>query len=192
LSPSIPPTSLNVIAGRSGLSQAAGTALNVTINAVDADWNLVSTITDTVGLTCSDANAALPPSSALVGGTRILSVTFKTATPQTLTASDITDPAKTANASPSVTVNPGAFTKLQLLLPGENAAPGTTTGKTSSPNAQTAGTAFTVTVEEVGISAGAGFLVPITGEIMTMPGLPKRPAAEQIDIDEAGRIVGLA
>jgi len=51
---------------------------------------------------------------------------------------------------------------------------------------------FTVTVDEVGISAGAGFLVPITGEIMTMPGLPKRPAAEQIDIDEAGNIVGLA
>ncbi len=51
---------------------------------------------------------------------------------------------------------------------------------------------FTVTVDEVGISAGAGFLVPITGEIMTMPGLPKRPAAQQIDIDEAGRIVGLA
>jgi formate--tetrahydrofolate ligase len=51
---------------------------------------------------------------------------------------------------------------------------------------------FTVTVDEVGISAGAGFLVPITGEIMTMPGLPKRPAAEQIDIDEAGNIVSLA
>ncbi|MBI2080681.1 MAG: formate--tetrahydrofolate ligase, partial [candidate division NC10 bacterium] len=52
--------------------------------------------------------------------------------------------------------------------------------------------AFTVTVDEVGISAGAGFLVPITGEIMTMPGLPRRPAAEQIDVDEAGRILGLA
>ena len=51
---------------------------------------------------------------------------------------------------------------------------------------------FTVTVDEVGISAGAGFLVPITGEIMTMPGLPKRPAAEQIDVDEAGNIVSLA
>jgi len=51
---------------------------------------------------------------------------------------------------------------------------------------------FTVTVDEVGISAGAGFLVPITGEIMTMPGLPKRPAAEQIDVDEAGNIAGLA
>jgi len=50
---------------------------------------------------------------------------------------------------------------------------------------------FTVTVNEVRISAGAGFLVPITGEIMTMPGLPKRPSAEEIDVDEQGRISGL-
>jgi formate--tetrahydrofolate ligase len=50
---------------------------------------------------------------------------------------------------------------------------------------------FVVTVSELRISAGAGFLVPITGEIMTMPGLPKRPAAQQIDVDEQGRISGL-
>ena len=52
-------------------------------------------------------------------------------------------------------------------------------------------TGFTVTVREVRVSAGAGFLVAITGEIMTMPGLPKRPAAEMMDIDNSGRIVGL-
>jgi len=52
-------------------------------------------------------------------------------------------------------------------------------------------TGFTVTVREVRVSAGAGFLVAITGEIMTMPGLPKRPAAEAMDIDNSGRIVGL-
>lgn len=50
---------------------------------------------------------------------------------------------------------------------------------------------FTVTVNEVRIAAGAGFLIPIIGEIMTMPGLPRRPSAEQIDLDEEGRIVGL-
>jgi formyltetrahydrofolate synthetase len=44
---------------------------------------------------------------------------------------------------------------------------------------------------KVHIAAGAGFLVPITGEIMTMPGLPKHPAAEQIDVDDQGRILGL-
>ena len=52
-------------------------------------------------------------------------------------------------------------------------------------------TGFTITVREVRVSAGAGFLVPITGEIMTMPGLPKRPAAELIDIDRDGKITGL-
>lgn len=50
---------------------------------------------------------------------------------------------------------------------------------------------FTVTVRELKISAGASFVVALTGDIMTMPGLPKKPAAEQIDVDENGVISGL-
>ena len=50
---------------------------------------------------------------------------------------------------------------------------------------------FTVTVRNLKVSAGAGFLVALTGDIMTMPGLPKVPAAEKIDVDEDGRISGL-
>ena len=50
---------------------------------------------------------------------------------------------------------------------------------------------FTVTVRNLKVSAGAGFLVALTGDIMTMPGLPKAPAAEKIDVDENGRITGL-
>ena len=50
---------------------------------------------------------------------------------------------------------------------------------------------FTVTVKNVKISAGAGFIVVLTGDIMTMPGLPKVPAAEKIDVDENGKISGL-
>ncbi|MDD3157992.1 formate--tetrahydrofolate ligase [Anaeromusa sp.] len=50
---------------------------------------------------------------------------------------------------------------------------------------------FTITVREVRVAAGAGFLVALTGDIMTMPGLPKRPAAERMDIDVQGRISGL-
>ena len=50
---------------------------------------------------------------------------------------------------------------------------------------------FTVTVRNIKVSAGAGFLVALTGDIMTMPGLPKVPAAERIDVDENGRISGL-
>ena len=50
---------------------------------------------------------------------------------------------------------------------------------------------FTVTVRNVKVSAGAGFIVVLTGDIMTMPGLPKVPAAERIDVNEDGLITGL-
>ena len=50
---------------------------------------------------------------------------------------------------------------------------------------------FTVTVKKVKVSAGAGFIVVLTGDILTMPGLPKVPAAENIDVDENGKITGL-
>ena len=52
-------------------------------------------------------------------------------------------------------------------------------------------TDFEVTVRNLKVSAGAGFIVALTGEIMTMPGLPKVPAAEKIDVDENGKITGL-
>ena len=52
-------------------------------------------------------------------------------------------------------------------------------------------TDFEVTVRNLKVSAGAGFIVALTGEIMTMPGLPKVPAAEKIDVDETGKITGL-
>ncbi|MCD6383835.1 MAG: formate--tetrahydrofolate ligase [Thermoplasmata archaeon] len=50
---------------------------------------------------------------------------------------------------------------------------------------------FKINIQEVRLAAGAGFILPYTGTITTMPGLPKRPAAENMDIDEEGRIVGL-
>ncbi len=50
---------------------------------------------------------------------------------------------------------------------------------------------FRITVRNVKVSAGAGFVVALTGNIMTMPGLPKHPAAERIDVDESGKISGL-
>lgn len=52
-------------------------------------------------------------------------------------------------------------------------------------------TGFKVTVRNVKVSAGAGFIVVLTGDILTMPGLPKKPAAENIDVDENGKITGL-
>ena len=130
-------------------AQTAGTSFNVTVNAVDANWNLVSSAGDTVGLTSSDSNASLPSNAALVGGSKSFAVTFKTTGSQTLTATDLDDGSKPANSSPAITVNAGALAQLQLLVPGETAAPGTPTGKTGTPAIQTAGTAFNVTVNAV-------------------------------------------
>lgn len=62
---------------------------------------------------------------------------------------------------------------------------------TDDPTRLGAPEGFTVTVKNVKISAGAGFVVVLTGDIMTMPGLPKVPAAEKIDVDENGKITGL-
>ena len=50
---------------------------------------------------------------------------------------------------------------------------------------------FVITVREIEVASGAGFLIPITGDIMRMPGLPEEPASNNIDIDENGEISGL-
>ena len=67
------------------------------------------------------------------------------------------------------------------------------TQKSLSDNANLLGrpTGFTVTINEVKIAAGAGFIIAMAGDIIDMPGLPKVPAAEMIDIDELGKITGL-
>ena len=137
--------------GKTGTPSArtAGAAFTVTVNAVDANWNRVSSVGDTVRITSSDANAPLPANAALVAGTQTFTVTLVTAGSRTVTATDVTDGTKTANTSPATTVTAGPFTKLQLLMPGETAAPGTATGKTGTPTARTAGTAFTVTIRSV-------------------------------------------
>src|SRR5439155_17118476 len=84
-------------------AETAGTAFTITVNSVDANWNVVSN-TDTVAITSSDANATMPANAALVSGTKTFSVTLKTAGARTLTASDASDGGKTANTSPSFTL----------------------------------------------------------------------------------------
>ncbi len=59
------------------------------------------------------------------------------------------------------------------------------------PNKLGAPSGFTLHVREARIAAGAGFVVVLTGKVMTMPGLPRRPAAERIDVDDEGNITGL-
>src|SRR5207249_1820385 len=140
--------------GKSGAptAQTAGTAFSVTVNGVDANWNLVTNVTDTVGLTSSDTNASLPANAPLAGGTQTLAVTFRTSGTRTVTATNITDGTKSANTTPLITVNAGAFTKLQLLVPGETAMPGTISGKAGTSSAQAAGTPFNVTVNAVDVN----------------------------------------
>src|SRR5947209_13832631 len=99
-------------------AQTAATAFNVLVNAVDANWNLIST-NDTVAITSTDTNAALPGNAALVSGTNSFNVTLKTAGSATVTASDVTHSGITSNTSPSITVGVGTFAKLQVLLPGQ-------------------------------------------------------------------------
>ena len=67
------------------------------------------------------------------------------------------------------------------------------TQKSLSDNEKLLGrpTGFRITVREIEIAAGAGFVVPITGSMMRMPGLPSKPASENIDIDDQGNITGL-
>ena len=62
---------------------------------------------------------------------------------------------------------------------------------TDDPKKLGAPEGFKITVKSVKVSAGAGFVVVLTGDIMTMPGLPKVPSAEKIDVDENGVISGL-
>src|SRR5205085_5322284 len=76
-----------------------------------------------------------------------LSVTFQTTGNQTLTASDVTTPARGPNTSPLITVN--STTKMQILVPGETAAPNTPTGKTGTPVTIAAGIPFTITANAV-------------------------------------------
>ena len=146
----------NTPTGKTGTptAQTAGTSYTVTVNAVDANWNVVST-NDTVAITSSDSNAALPANAALSAGSKTFTVTNRTVGIWTVTASDMTHSTVAANTSPSFTVNAGAFAKLQVLMPGETAVPGSGTGKTGTPAAQPAGSAVNVTVNAVDASWNA-------------------------------------
>jgi formate--tetrahydrofolate ligase len=61
----------------------------------------------------------------------------------------------------------------------------------TDPNARGAPSGHTIDIREVRLAAGAEFVVMICGDVMTMPGLPKVPSAEKIDLDESGKVVGL-
>ncbi|MDQ6793763.1 MAG: Ig-like domain-containing protein, partial [Chloroflexota bacterium] len=129
----------------------AGSAFNVTVTAVDVAGNTVTGYTGTITFSSTDTYAAFSPSSYtfLAGdyGTRTFTAgaTLRTAGSQTISVSGSS---KSGTSGP-ITVNAGAFAKLLILVPGEVAAPGSPSGKTGSPNVQTANSPFTVTVRAV-------------------------------------------
>ncbi|HLH56544.1 MAG TPA: hypothetical protein VKY92_23365 [Verrucomicrobiae bacterium] len=94
------------LTGKTGTptAQANGVAFNVTVNAVDANWNVINYVKDTVHFTSPDSNATLPADGALANGTGTFSVTFGTAGSQTLTVSDLSDSKINSATSASVTV----------------------------------------------------------------------------------------
>jgi hypothetical protein len=82
--------------------QSVGNPFNITVNACDSVWNVVLS-SDTIDITSSDTTASLPPDNALFNGTMVFSVTFNAAGTFTVTASDVTDPTKTAGTSSPTT-----------------------------------------------------------------------------------------
>jgi YDG domain-containing protein/Big-like domain-containing protein len=114
-------------------AQTVATALNVTVNAVDANWNLIST-NDTVHVTSSDGSAVLASDTGLSGGTGTFSVSFFTAGSQTVTASDVTHAGIAQNTGSATTVNAGEQT-ITFISPGDQTygvAPITLTATASS------------------------------------------------------------
>src|SRR5262249_25758657 len=91
-------------------AQIVGIGFGVTVNAVDAQWNLVTAVTDLTGITSSDSNATLPANATLAASTGTFDVTLNTAGTATLTATDLSDGSKSSNTSPAITVNPAQFT----------------------------------------------------------------------------------
>ena len=136
--------------GKTGIpaSQTAGGGFSVTVNAVDANWNVVAA-SDTVGLAAAnDANAVLPANQALSSGTATMLLTnILAGGGKTLTASDVSNGGIGSSTSLAYTVVPGAVARLVILAPGESATLGVAPGKTGSPSAQNSTVGYSVTVD---------------------------------------------
>src|SRR5262249_39468951 len=90
-------------------SQVTGNRFDVTVNAVDAYWNLIGTVTDTVGLTSTDTSATLPAPAALAAGTTNLTVYFNGNGNFTLTATDLSNGSKSPGTSSAIAVSGAQF-----------------------------------------------------------------------------------
>ncbi len=126
--------------------QQAGTPFNLTVRACDQFWNRVSGITHTVGLSSTDAFAAMPATINLVNGELVLPIRLFRSGIQTITANDITDTNIASHTSSGVRINGGPFSRIVLVLPGQNIAPGTAEGRSGTATDQSINFAFTVVI----------------------------------------------
>ncbi len=143
-------------AGKTGTPnpQAAGTPFNITVNAVDANWNIVDTIVDTIRVTSTDPKAILPANAALASGTKTLGVTLNTIGSATLTATDVTDGSKSSSSSPAITVGGGTPAKLAI--------------QTQPSSAATAGLGFAQQPVIAVQDAGGNLVVTDNGRLITV------------------------
>ncbi|WP_410222149.1 T9SS type A sorting domain-containing protein [Pedobacter sp.] len=146
--------SQGVAAGKTGTpnSAIAGNSFPVVVRAADAVGNLVNSAIDVVGITSNDANATMPSNVTLVNGEATFNISLVTAissATRTLTAVNVTDGLKTSSTSPGFSVAAGEYAKLLVLLPNQNIAPGTITGKTGNPIIPARGKSFQIKVRAV-------------------------------------------
>jgi len=136
------------VSGKSGTpqGQSAGNPFTLTVRAVDAWWNLVPGVSDSIALGSSDAFAAMPAETTLANGQGLIPVRLYRTGPQRIWVSDSDQPSVRPDTSSDVTVAGGPFARLLVLAPGESPAPGTSTGRTGSATDQSINYAFTVTV----------------------------------------------
>jgi hypothetical protein len=126
--------------------QNAGSSFNLTVRAVDQYWNRVPGINDRIALSSTDLFAAMPAETTLTNGELVMPVTLYKAGTQTISAADVDTPSIEGHTSEPVEILPGTYSRIVLIAPGEEIAPGTAEGRTGAATDQSINFAFTVTV----------------------------------------------
>ncbi|MBN1383524.1 MAG: SBBP repeat-containing protein [Elusimicrobia bacterium] len=150
-----PATQLQVVApgetniGGTGISgapdtQTAGVAFTITVNAINANFHVDITTQTSAYVTTSDAYDTEPSTRTLINGTTIFEITPIVSTNTTITA--VTTGGLSSGISSYIPVGPGTATRLLILVPGETLEPGSASGKTGTPSAQSSYTTFSITV----------------------------------------------
>lgn len=139
------------LTGKTGepTAQTAGVPFNVVVNAVDAAGNIVDDVNDDLQLGIDGINDDLIPLQMVNGVAEFRDFVVNAAGDFKLNVKDLGNTAIDAALSEELTINSGTYAKLQILLPGETAAPGTLTGKTGTPNEFTVGEAYAFIINAV-------------------------------------------